>query len=79
MFARWSPNRLLPRAGPGGTARKTAWAAFPAAAQLDRCDRLATSASGASTYPRISPLRRSRTTRQRRPIRLANFAGPSLN
>ena len=30
-------NRL-PR-GPGGTARKTAWAAFPAAAQLDRCDR----------------------------------------
>ena len=41
--------------GPGGTARKTAWAAFPAAAQLDRCDRFGHFRIGAFTYPKISP------------------------
>src|SRR4029079_6845073 len=39
---------------------------------------LADATSGASTSPRISPLARSRTTRQRRFIRPASFAGLSF-
>jgi hypothetical protein len=38
----------------------------------------AVATSGASTSPRISPLLRSRTTRQRRLIRPASFAGLSF-
>jgi hypothetical protein len=46
--------------------------------KLDRCGRLAVATSGASTVPRISPLLRSRTTRHRRFIRPASFAGLSF-
>ena len=90
MFARWSPNRPpRDRRHAPGAARKThGRPSLPrrvirlrrTSSRLNwtAATALATSASGASTYPRISPLWRSRTTRQRRPIRLASSAGLSL-
>jgi hypothetical protein len=46
--------------------------------KLDRAAASADATSGASTVPRISPLARSRTTRQRRFIRPASLAGLSF-
>ena len=45
---------------------------------LDRAAALAAATSGASTVPRILPLARNRTTRQRRFIRPASLAGLSF-